>query len=71
MQEKDKKKYSEAISEFSILWLEWMKAYNISINEKLSFKERREGGELCEVLIKKRYENIELINTYFEKNICQ
>ncbi len=62
---KVKSKFSDLINEFTLLWLMWMREYNISIDATQTFKRRRKAGEMCESLIKQRYKIIEQINAFF------
>ena len=61
----NKESFSSLINNYTALWLEWMKNYNISIDIGRSFSERRKAGENCENLISERYKNIDKLNEFF------
>ena len=60
-------KLSDSIEELTILWFKWLENDKILRNTALSSSVRRGAGEQCELLIKRRYEIIEDINSHFDK----
>jgi hypothetical protein len=59
-------KFSECVCELSEVWIEWLKNYKIccDVNQPAAF--RREAGEKCENLMKKRYDLIFTVDSYFK-----
>ena len=59
--------FDKLIEDLALLWLAWLETDRILRNTDLGVKVRRAAGEKGEALIKKRYQIIENINKYFDK----
>lgn len=58
-------KFSTCINKLTELWIHWILNDRICRDNKKSSKIRRKAGEKCELLIKRRYELIDIIDSYF------
>ncbi len=63
------KELGNFISNLTELWVSWLsnnkKCYDVSLSDL----ERRISAEICENLITKRYEVVEMINKWFDEQI--
>lgn len=60
-------KFSELVSELTIVWLKWMKNDEIAKDKNLPYSQRKQPAKKCEELIDREYEIISQINDFFEK----
>jgi|TARA_R110000824_G_scaffold352785_1_gene539878 hypothetical protein len=60
-----KESFSEHISELVGVWWEWMRSDNIARSSNFEYNKRRVHAENCENLIKKEYEIIDSLNSFF------
>ena len=60
-----KMKFSDCVNEFVLLWIDWMSANNIAIDNKQDYKTRREAAIRAERFIKKRYKLVQTMDNYF------
>lgn len=60
-------KFSEAVSEITQLWCEWIKYNDIAINATKSAKERRAAAVAAEKLLNRRYELTQIMDSFFNK----
>lgn len=58
--------FSDLISELTETWLLWMKHHNKSVDESLSYKERRQNAEECERLINIEHQIVKELDDFFE-----
>ena len=57
--------FSENLNELVLIWLEWLKYHKISVDTQYPLDKRRHAAERCEELIKRRYELISIMDSYF------
>lgn len=59
------KKFSDLVTEFTHMWISWMKYNAICKDENLSIEKRKNAADECEKLIDKRYTIIEQLDAFF------
>jgi len=59
--------FSDCVEELVSVWLRWLKNNGVAHDVNISYSMRRKAAETCELLIKRRHELIDLMNSYFEE----
>ena len=62
------KKFSDLITELVHMWIGWVKYNDITKNESFTIKVRAEACDKCEDLIRREYEIVSQLDSYFIKN---
>ena len=65
--EPQKNKFSDYVNEATKLWWDFVRFNNIAIDNKYSYTERRKAADSAEQLIKRRYEIIDELDSFFDK----
>jgi hypothetical protein len=60
-------KFSDCVNDLVLVWLDWLKNDKISRDLNAPINLRAASGKKCEALIKKRYELIGFIDSFFEE----
>jgi hypothetical protein len=66
MRGKVKTKFSDLISELSDVWWSWMKSDKVARSSDGDYNHRRYHAEKCESLIRREYQIIDQINSFFK-----
>jgi hypothetical protein len=61
-------KFSACVNELVELWIEWLKNDRVCRDTTQAAVLRRRSSEKCERLIKRRYELISIMDSYFKEN---